>query len=428
MTKRTLTLHGRGMHWLRMVVAAGVAVAMIGVSAAEAATSAAIVVDAKNGKVLYSSNPDARCFPASLTKMMTLYLLFEALSTGKTTLTSKIKISAHAAAQPPSKLGLKPGSTITVKDAILALVTRSANDIAAAIGEHLAGSESAFATKMTAKARALGMSKTTFRNASGLPDPAQVTTARDMARLGRALQDRFPQYFAYFTTPSFTYQGRKIANHNRLLGRVAGVNGIKTGYTRASGYNLVTSVDRDGKKLVAVVMGGKSGASRDERMASLVSDYIPKATSGPRSASLILPDGTSVDTDVAAAESPLPRAKPDTETDSMSVASLAAEDERSQGDIGDDDAATTPPPVAATGWKIQLAATPTEATARALLESAMDKAPKVLAKASPFTERVVKNSVTLYRARFAGFASKQAARDACDALTKQKFTCLALSN
>ena len=428
MTKRTLTLHGRGMHWLRMVVAAGVAVAMIGVSAAEAATSAAIVVDAKNGKILYSSNPDARCFPASLTKMMTLYLLFEALSTGKTTLTSKIKISAHAAAQPPSKLGLKPGSTITVKDAILALVTRSANDIAAAIGEHLAGSELAFATKMTAKARALGMSKTTFRNASGLPDPAQVTTARDMARLGRALQDRFPQYFAYFKTPSFTYQGRKIANHNRLLGRVAGVNGIKTGYTRASGYNLVTSVDRDGKKLVAVVMGGKSGASRDERMASLVSDYIPKATSGPRSASLILPDGASVDTDVAAAESPLPRAKPDTETDSMSVASLAAEDERSQGDIGDDDAATTPPPVAATGWKIQLAATPTEATARALLESAMDKAPKVLAKASPFTERVVKNSVTLYRARFAGFASKQAARDACDALTKQKFTCLALSN
>jgi D-alanyl-D-alanine carboxypeptidase len=251
-----------------------------------------------------------------------------------------------------------------------------------------------------------------------------------MARLGRALQDRFPKYFTYFKTPSFTYQGRKIANHNRLLGRVAGVNGIKTGYTRASGYNLVTSVDRDGKKLVAVVMGGKSGSSRDQRMASLVTDYIPKATSGPRTASLILPNGTSIDSDIAFADA-APSA-----VDSAAVASLVAEDERSQGDIGEDDATSavpspkhsTIPAAAASGWKIQLAATPTEAAAQALLDSAKDKAPKLLAKASPFTERVVKNSVTLYRARFAGFATKQAARDACDALTKQKFTCLALSN
>ena len=410
------------------------------VPAAQAATSAAIVVDAKTGKVLYSSNADARCYPASLTKMMTLYMLFEALESGKVSLTSRIPISAHAAAQPPSKLGLKAGSTIAVKDAILSLVTRSANDIAAAIGEYLGGSESGFATKMTAKARALGMKSTTFRNASGLPDPNQVTTARDMALLGRALQDHFPQYFTYFKTPVFTFAGRKIGNHNRLLGRVDGVDGIKTGYTRASGFNLVSSVNRDGRSVVAVVLGGKSGSSRDQRMAALLKDYVPKATTGTRTARIITPAATPVAIASAAPvplAPPKPRFKPDPDTSvqtgSVAVADIIEDDTVGQGDIADaadDDAQRTPDfdSASRSGWKIQIAATPSVGSAIALLDSARSKAPSVLANAAPYTEPVVKGSTTLYRARFAGFPGKEEARRACALLTKQDFSCLAISD
>ena len=220
---------------LPLLVAGAVAGSVVAnAGAALAAQAAAIVVDAKTGKVLYSSSPDARTYPASLTKMMTLYLLFEALDSGKTTLSSKIPIIAHAAAQAPSKLGLKPGQTITVRDAILAVVTKSANDIACAIGEYLAGSEGAFAVRMTNTAHAIGMSKTTFRNASGLPDSGQMTTARDMALLGRALRDRFPRYFPYFSTaelrlrraahpqsqPSARPRARRQRYQDRLHGRV----------------------------------------------------------------------------------------------------------------------------------------------------------------------------------------------------------------
>ena len=431
MVRRRTTLRERGSNWLRsLAVVCLTALAVGGVAtAAAAATSAAIVVDAKTGKTLYSSNADARCYPASLTKMMTLYLLFEALDSGKVSLSSRITVSKHAAAQPPSKLGLKPGQTISVKDAILSLVTRSANDIAAAIGERLGGSESAFASKMTAKARALGMKNTTFRNASGLPDPAQVTTARDMALLGRALQDRFPTYFAYFKTPSFTYGGRKIANHNRLLGRVAGVNGIKTGYTRASGFNLVTSVSRDGRNVVAVVLGGKSGSARDQRMASLLGDYVSKASTGPRLATITAPTSTILSSAV-----PTPRSRPDADTSlqtgSVAVADIVEEEASAEGDVADDDDAPSPNFASAnrSGWKIQIAATPSVGSAIAVLDSARTKAPNVLANASPYTEPVVKGNVTLYRARFAGFADKEHARAACAYLAKRDFSCLALSD
>src|SRR4051812_39469998 len=221
MMKRFATLQRPAGGWLRSLLTTFAVVAAVGAvtPAAMAAQGSAIVVDAKTGNVLYADNPDGQRYPASLTKMMTLYLLFEALDSGKTSLSSAIPISAHAAIQAPSKLGLKPGQSISVRDAILAVVTRSANDIAVAIGEYLGGSEDAFAAKMTAKARALGMSRTVFHNASGLPDPGQVTTARDMSILGRALHDRYPRYFAYFSTPSFTYGGRRIPNHNHLLGR-----------------------------------------------------------------------------------------------------------------------------------------------------------------------------------------------------------------
>lgn len=244
--------------------------------------SAAIIVDANTGKVLYDENADALRHPASVTKIMTLYLLFEQLEAGNLRLDSKLEVSAKAAAQQPSKLGVKPGSTIEVEDAIKAIVTRSANDVAVVIAENLAGSESAFAEAMTEKAHALGMSRTVYRNASGLPNVNQVTTARDLSILGRAIQDRFPKQYKYFATRTFYYRGQAIGNHNRLLGRVEGVDGIKTGYTNASGYNLVTSVKRDGRYLVGVVLGGSSGGSRDARMTSLISQNLPTAYAGGR--------------------------------------------------------------------------------------------------------------------------------------------------
>ena len=221
---------------------------------------ASIVVDANTGRVLQETNPDSIRHPASLTKIMTLYLLFERLESGKIKLGTPLPVSAHAAAQAPTKLGLKPGSTISAEDAIRGLVTRSANDAAAVIAEALADDEESFAELMTRKARAIGMSRTVYRNASGLPDSQQVTTARDQAILGRAIQERFPRYYTYFATPSFTFRGTVIRNHNRLIGRVEGVDGIKTGYTNASGFNLVTSMKRNGRHVVAVILGGRSAA------------------------------------------------------------------------------------------------------------------------------------------------------------------------
>ncbi len=239
---------------------------------------AAIVVDTATGKVLYQANPDARRYPASLTKMMTLYVLFEELNRGRFKMSTPLRVSALAQRQAPTKLGLRAGETITVEDAIKGLVTRSANDAAAVIAENVAGSVPAFAERMTRTARAIGMTNTRFRNANGLPDPGQYTSARDMMKLGVALQVRFPQYYPLFSIRSYTFRGRTIGNHNNLLGRINGVDGIKTGYVNASGFNLVTSVKRDGRKLVAVVMGGKTAAQRDAHMVQLINTYLPKAS------------------------------------------------------------------------------------------------------------------------------------------------------
>ena len=244
-----------------------------------------LVIDGNSGEVLQASNADAMRHPASLTKIMTLYLLFEELDAGRIRLDTPLKISAHAAEQAPSKLGLKPGQTIAVEDAIKAVVTKSANDVAVAIAENLAGSEDEFARVMTQKAHALGMAHTTYVNASGLPDDDQLTTARDLALLGRTIADRFPRYYRYFATPAFVYHGAAMRNHNHLLGAVAGVDGIKTGYTRDSGFNLVTSVHRDGRYLVAVVLGGHSAFARDARMRELINSHIRQAAlrhAGPR--------------------------------------------------------------------------------------------------------------------------------------------------
>jgi D-alanyl-D-alanine carboxypeptidase len=231
---------------------------------------AAIAVDAKTGKTLFEMNSTQPRYPASLTKMMTLYMLFEALESGRVTKETPIPVSAHAASQPPTKLRLKPGETIDVDSAIRALVVKSANDVAAAVGEFLGGSEEAFAAMMTAKARRLGMRATVFRNASGLPDEEQRTTARDMAVLGLALRQHFPQHYHYFSSTDFIFRGKLVRGHNDMLGRVRGVDGIKTGYIRASGFNIVTSYNADGRQIVVVVMGADSARQRNDHAEALL--------------------------------------------------------------------------------------------------------------------------------------------------------------
>ena len=240
--------------------------------------SSSIVVDGNTGDVLHASNADALRHPASLTKIMTLYLLFERLDAGRIKLETPLKVSEHASEQAPTKLGLKPGQTIAVEDAIKAVVTKSANDAAVAIAENLGGDEDAFAKLMTEKAHALGMNHTSYVNASGLPDDDQITTAQDQAMLGRAIQERFPHYYKYFSTAEFVYHGAAMRNHNHLLGVVGGVDGIKTGYTRASGFNLVTSVHRDGRYIIAVVLGGRSAFERDAHMRELITAHIKEAS------------------------------------------------------------------------------------------------------------------------------------------------------
>jgi D-alanyl-D-alanine carboxypeptidase len=290
------------------------AVVAIPSSSTQAAPYADIVVDANTGTVLHSTNPDAQRHPASLTKIMTLYLLFEQLEAGKLKLDSQLKVSEEAAGQNPTKLGLKPGSTLAVEDAIKGMVTRSANDAAVVVAEAIGGDEREFAKLMTRKAQALGMSRTVYKNASGLPDSDQITTARDQSTLGRAVQERFPRYYKYFSIRTFTFRGQSISNHNHLLGKVEGVDGIKTGYINASGFNLVTSVHRGNRYLVAVVMGGSSGGSRDARMRDLINDKIAQAST-KRTTSMFAEAGempeSKPEPKVAAKPEPKPESKPE---------------------------------------------------------------------------------------------------------------------
>jgi len=256
---------------------------------------AAYVVDDKTGRVLYAKNADAPRHPASLTKMMTLYILFEELEKRRMTMSTPLKVSVHASNQAPSKLGLRPGQTIAVEDAIRALVTKSANDVAVTIAENIGGSEEAFARRMTQTARRIGMNGSTFYNASGLPNMAQYTTAHDMVTLGRALNERFPTYYRFFQTRSFAWGNQVIGNHNKLLYRLEGIDGIKTGYTEASGFNLVSSLWRDNRHVVASVMGGSSGRERDDHMIKLLSTHIGSASGGNKVTSVFRENGRSAD-------------------------------------------------------------------------------------------------------------------------------------
>ncbi len=435
----------------KAVMAATLAASFLMTSNAQAASKhAAIVVDANTGKILYSADADAPRHPASLTKMMTLYMLFEAMEAGRISRASPVPISKHAASMAPTKLGAKAGSSITVETAILSLVTKSANDAAAASAELIGGTEGRFAQMMTAKARAMGMKNTRFYNASGLPDPRQITTARDMAVLGIALRTDFPQYYKYFSVRSFTYGRSRLANHNKLLGRVAGVDGIKTGYTRMSGFNLVSSVSLDNKKLVTVVLGGQSGRSRDAEVASLIKKYLPSASdrtaSGGLFAKLTGKKKAAVEQETLALAdpAPVPAAKKVVAMIEPVVASIAptpaerpivSVTEEIEANSGAIDPVTTasapqdmPAPSGNGAWIIQIAAAESESGAMKILNKAQAVGGKALASANPFTQQVQKGSATLFRARFGGFDTKAQAWNACEALKKKQYGCFALNN
>ena len=474
---------------------------------------AAVVIDVKTGRTLHAENADATRFPASLTKVMTLYLVFEQLERGALRLDSPLRVSSRAAAEPPSKLGLRAGSTITVENAILALTTRSANDVATAIAENLGGSVDAFTREMTRTARALGMKRTTFRNAHGLPNREQVTTARDMAILAIAVQDRFPQYYHYFSRRNFAFNGTTHRNHNRLIGRVTGVDGIKTGFIRASGFNLMTNAKTNSRHIVTVVMGGRSGAHRDGIVERLVKNNLPHAFAGARQTPMmnaagavafvpnVLPPARPADIGVppaafasaSATGGPLdlasmrPAVAPErnagntaTPASSGTLRQGAAAEtapEQSGGQVlsfaestgsiplppadlgsrhvsremaqGGEDAETVAPmqvasanaaaplppaatpaepepePVAVSPWVVQIAAVDSKRAALEMLENARSRVGDPLSAAEPFTETVQTGGTTLHRARFSGFDSQGAARDACRQLERRGFACFA---
>ena len=253
-----------------IAVAAALAALCLGAPAAQADERySAIVMDARTGEVLLDDHAEEMRYPASLTKMMTLYMVFDALQRGELTMDTQLVASRNASRQPPSRLGLRRGNTINVDQAIRAIAVQSANDVATMVAERLGGTETRFAAQMTARARTLGMTETRFLNASGLPDPLHHSTARDMAILAQALWRDFPQYYGYFQTESFSWGRRYSRNHNHLLGQVTGLDGIKTGYTRASGFNLATSTERNGRRVIVVVLGGETAAARDSQVAYL---------------------------------------------------------------------------------------------------------------------------------------------------------------
>lgn len=469
-----------------LILTGGITAAIMTGAAHANSKYAGIVIDAKTGKVLYSEDADELRYPASLTKMMTIYLTFEALEAGKIRKDTLVPVSKHAASEPPSKLGVRPGSKITVEQAIQALVTRSANDVATALGEFLGGSEDRFARIMTQKARALGMTRTVYRNAHGLPNSAQKTTARDQARLGLALRQHFPQYYSYFGTRSFRYGKQTIGNHNRLLGSVRGVDGIKTGYTNASGFNLVTSAQADGRSVVGVVLGGRSGGARDQQMRNLIAKYMPAASrrgngnlvaetvDAPTLTASAASDAVSAN--VAAVEAPrgldLPESGPvptyryeETRiesayaaTSSESNAHVIGKDalaatlriqrqsaapaaapaplnavdmiEQGDGDASVDELTTSSTAKLAdksipSGWVVQVGTSPDRAQAQALLDRAKDRGGKALRGAEPFTVAFADGGSQLYRARFGGFSGQDSAVNACKALKKKGVSCWA---
>lgn len=432
---------------------------------------AAFVVHADSGDVLFDRYSTGRRYPASLTKVMTLYLLFEELEAGKVTLNTKLKISKRAAGQPPSKLGLKAGSTITVEDAIEALVVRSANDVAVVVAEHIAGSEWKFAQQMTTRARALGMRRTTFRNASGLPNSKQVTTARDMATLAKRVSQDFPQYFHYFQKTRFSWNGRTYRTHNKLVGSFDGATGLKTGYTRRSGFNLATTAERDGHRLIGIVLGGRSGVTRDRHMRDIMNRAYANIKKRPTLVAALhrkkptprmkptllvkLEAEKAVPTiannealrneiKLAAAsisEGPSPKpAQPSAsevtfDTLGMLIASTAQSDDFNEfernrlsslisdtGLVGEGDLES----LLEAQWSVQIGAYSSKALAQKELEEAVFKG-GLMDRARTVTPTKQDDGAYLYRARITALTENEA-NNACEALKRKKVTCFVTSD
>jgi len=364
----------------------------LGAGAAKATSWA--VLDADSGVFLGEDGGNHVQPPASLAKMMTLYLAFEALRDGRLHWDDRITVSRNASAKIPMKLWIKPGKTISVREAVDGMIVISANDAAAAIGEHLAGSEAAFGRLMTKRGRQLGLKNTIFTNPSGLSDGhRQTTTARDMARLGRALQRDFPKEYKRFSQASFVYRGKRLRGHNNLMYRYDGVDGIKTGFTNLAGYNIVSSLNSGGRHLIGVVLGGRTARKRDDRMAALLTRFGSKSAAQP----------------LIAMRVPLPTPRP--------LEDVAMDDSLiEQGDGG------VVPAISA--WKIQIAALPSAGAARALLDKVSALAGFARAGLTASVEPVVAGGKKLYRARFDGFEDHTAAGKACAALRQRKFDCI----
>ena len=365
---------------------------------------ASIVVDAESGRVLMASNPDQIVHPASLTKIMTLYMTFDALKRGEIRLQQQHTVSSHAASMTPSKLGLRPGDTITTDQAILALVTKSANDAAVVLAEALSGTESEFGWAMTQRARALGMASTTFRNASGLPDMNQVTSARDMAVLALALLRDHPRHYRYFSTQEFIFRGQVHHNHNRLLGSYDGIDGIKTGFINASGFNLVASAQRDGRRLIGVVFGGSTSRSRDAHMASLLDDGFRSLGMYP---------------------APAPRQEsPWVQVAEQKTKPVAADSKKptGKGPSADDLERQAIDAAGGRGWSVQIGVFKTQALAERANADALRRVPRHTSMAAANVSQVKTPEGKRFRARLAHLSATQA-RAICDELKKQKHAC-----
>lgn len=385
--------------------------------ASAASKYASLIMDAETGAVLHARYANSKRHPASLTKIMTLYMLFEALEEGRLKPTDRLKVSARAAGQPPSKFYLKAGSTIDVRSAIRALVTKSANDVAVTVAEALGGTEYKFALKMTDRARTLGMSRTTFRNASGLHHPNQVTTARDMATLAIAMRRDFPDYYHLFSTKAFSYGGRTYNNHNKLLTRYNGTDGIKTGYINASGFNLVATVERNGRRLIGVVFGGRTGSRRDNHMIKLLNTGFKKA-SELRVADLLPPVPTLRPViQLAAADSPattqVPKPKDGhTAVVTASVLPNMPAPELESGSTDDH-----------SDWGVQVGAYSTEMRAKRSIAAAKGHLPDMLGEAENRVEILERRSGAIFRARLFGLTEDEA-REACLGLKRRHLPCV----
>ena len=396
---------------------------------ATAAKYAAIVIEESTGRVLFARNADKTRYPASLTKIMTLYLLFEEIESGRLSMSTRMPVSRVAASRSPSKLYLRPGQSISVKDAIFALITKSANDVATVVAEQLSGTEREFGKRMTRKARALGMSRTTFRNASGLPNRQQRSTARDMARLAIAIRRDFPQFFDLFSTTSFRWNGQKFKNHNKLLTKYSGTDGIKTGYINASGFNLVATVERAGVRLIGVVFGGRTGRTRDAHMVEILDKSFKRVKPAEIRAQLTpvrggavtaLPKTLPVPPPVPGA---LPVAPPPRRVKHASIdVALAGEPDYLEGTPATPNMTVTAGP---SQWSVQIGSFAKRANAHKAAAQARRATDGVLASTPARLTMVTRGSIPLWRVRFHNLDETQA-RSACAALFAKGRPCMAI--